>query len=647
MLNVFRKRQSLVKIVLGFVLFLVCITMVITLIPGMTGDTGDTASNPVVAEVAGDKITSFEVQQSLQQVSQRNRIPSEMMPFYSTQILNEMVLEKASLQEASRLGLKVSESELLEQLRQNPNIFPNGNFIGQQKYEDLVSEQFGTNVAQFEERFRQALLLDKLRQLVGDSATVSPEEIRKAFIDANEKVVLDYAVLTPEDFKKGISPSDSALQDYFKSKKEQFRVPEKRSVKVLKVESRKIQETIKIPEGEAEKYYRDHMYNYRVPERVSVSHILLKADQKDAAKVAEARKKAEDLLKKLKAGADFEALAKQDSDDKASAANGGWLGWVVRKQTVTEFENAAFSLQPGTLSDPVKTVYGIHIIKVMVHEQAHVLSLEKEKPTIQATLLQEKTQRVVDEEAEQADAALKRSPADIETVAQKHYGVVLTLPPFAQDEPVPNVGAPPEFAKEVFGLQKGQAGSSFAVSEGYVIPVLVDVFPPHLAEYAEVKDQVQKAYIQDQAREKAFSKAAELAKILERQEKKDLKKAAQGLSLTVKNSPPVTRNGTIPSLGNVKDLDPKMFQIPAGGIAGPLPLRDGKVVYQVASRDSPKEEDLAKQKDQIQEQLLDEKRRVAFEVFQDSLKNKLTASGRLKIHKDALAQLTGSSGSKP
>ena len=196
MLNVFRKRQSLVKIVLGFVLFLVCISMVITLIPGIT-DTADTAANPVVAEVAGDKITAFEVQQSLQQVSQRNKIPPEMMPFYSSQILNEMVLEKAGLQEANRLGLKVAESELLEQLRQNPNIFPNGNFVGQQRYEDLVSEQFGMNVAQFEERFRQAVLLEKLRELVSDSVRVSPEEIRKAFMEENEKAVLDYVLFSP------------------------------------------------------------------------------------------------------------------------------------------------------------------------------------------------------------------------------------------------------------------------------------------------------------------------------------------------------------------------------------------------------------------------------------------------------------------
>ena len=646
MLNVFRKRQSLVKIVLGFVLFLVCISMVITLIPGIT-DTADNAANPVVAEVAGDKITAFEVQQSLQQVSQRNKIPPEMMPFYSSQILNEMVLEKAGLQEANRLGLKVAESELLEQLRQNPNIFPNGNFIGQQKYVDLVSEQFGMNVAQFEERFRQAVLLEKLRELVSDSVRVSPEEIRKAFIEENEKAVLDYVVFSPEDFKKGISPSDSVLQDYYKSKKDQFPVPEKRSVKILKVETRKVQETVKVPEGDAEKFYREHMDNYRVPERVSASHILLKADQKDAGKMDEARKKAEDLLKKLKAGADFVAMAKQYSDDKGSAANGGVLGWVIRKQTVPEFEKAAFSLQPGALSDPVQTVYGIHIIKVTAHEQPHVQPLTEAKPVIEATLLQEKMQRAVAEEVEQANAALKRSPADIESVAEKHHGVVLTPPPFAQNEPVPNFGAPPEFNQAVFGLQKGQVGPSFPVGDGYAIPILLDVIPSHPAEFAEVKAQVQSVYIQEQAREKSFSKAKDLAKILEQQEKKDLKKAAQGLGLTVKTSPPVTREGTIPSLGNVKDLDPKTFQMPVGGIAGPMPMGNGQVVYQIESREPPKEEDLAKQKEQVQERLLGQKRRLAFDVFQDNLKSKLNSSGRLKIHKDALAAITGAAGSKP
>src|SRR5689334_10386829 len=101
MLNIFRKSQTLVKVIFGVILGLVVITMTITLIPGLTGDINDLAGNPVVAEVSGDKITEFDVQQSLQQVSTRNKIPPQMMPFYTNQIVNELILEKASVAEAT------------------------------------------------------------------------------------------------------------------------------------------------------------------------------------------------------------------------------------------------------------------------------------------------------------------------------------------------------------------------------------------------------------------------------------------------------------------------------------------------------------------------------------------------------------------
>jgi len=149
----------------------------------------------------------------------------------------------------------------------------------------------------------------------------------------------------------------------------------------------------------------------------------------------------------------------------------------------------------------------------------------------------------------------------------------------------------------------------------------------------------------DCKQEKASAKAKELAKALEQQDKKDLKKAAKSLGLTASTSLPITRDGSIPSLGPLKDVDPKTFQIPVGGIGGPVQKGDGEVIYQIEWRGPPKEEELAPQKDQIQAQLLNEKRRAAFDIFQDSLKSKLIASGRLKINKEALAQVAGA-GSK-
>jgi peptidyl-prolyl cis-trans isomerase D len=646
MLNIFRQRQTLVKVVFGVILFLVVVSMAITLIPGLTGDIGDTA-NPVVAEVAGDKITEFEVQQSIQQVSQRNKIPPEMMPFYANQILNELVLEKASLKEADRLGLKVEESELLSQLRRDPNLFPNGGFIGQQQYEDVVAERFGMSVGQFEERYRQAMLLDKLRLFVTDSMTVAPEDVHKTFLAEGEKMVVDYVALNPNDFKKEINPSDSALEEYFKTNKDRYQVPEKRSAKILLLNRLKLKEGVTISDADRKKYYQDHLETYRVPERVTVQHILFKADPKNPADLEKAKTKAQDVLKKLKSGADFTAMAKQYSDDKQTGVIGGLLPNITRKQTVPEFENAAFNLSPGALSDLVQTMYGIHIIKSISHDQAHLQTMEEAKGVLDPLLIEEKSKKVVADAAEQASQALAKAPSDMGAIAEKYHAEVLAPPPFAQIDVLPHIGAAAGFMQEVFGLEKNHAGPAFEVAEGYVIPVLLDIFPAHPAGLAEVKEQVKNDFINEQIKAKAMAKANELAKALEQQDTKDLKKAAKSLGLTVKTSPAVTRDGSIPSLGPVKDLGPKVFSMAAGSVGGPVTVQGFPVVFQFASREPPNEAEFASKKTAIQERLLNDKRKLAFDVFQDSLKKKLLSSGDLKFHQDAVAKLTSAANTGP
>src|SRR3989304_6214120 len=132
MLRIFRSQKTAIRLFVGGILVLVALSMVIYLIPGFTGMSDDPTISETVAEVAGEKIRTFELQQTVTQVSQANRIPSEMMGLYTSQVLNDMILEKVSLREARRLGLQVAESELATRLRQNPDLFPGGKFVGQQ-----------------------------------------------------------------------------------------------------------------------------------------------------------------------------------------------------------------------------------------------------------------------------------------------------------------------------------------------------------------------------------------------------------------------------------------------------------------------------------------------------------------------------------
>ena len=640
MLNIFRRKDMVTRFVVGSILVLIALAMVITLIPGiMDPTTTGAVPSGLVAEVGGEEITSRDLQQKLFQISRQSNIPPVMMPIYYSSILNQMVLEKATMQEAKRLGLEISTSEWREKLQQDPTLFPGGTFVGQQQYENIMAAN-GMTVAQFEQSYRDAMLHEKLRQVVTDSINVAPEEVVSAFHRENEKVVLDYVFLKPVDFRNDIRPSDAELEAYFEENRDGYPVPEKRSVQILYVEKQKVREATAVTEEEIQEYYESNKDSYRVEERVLVSHILLRTPDKTPDKLEEVRQKAAGLLEQLKDGADFATLAKENSEDQTTAPSGGDLGGIVRNQTVPEFENAAFTLEPGTVSDLIETVYGIHILKVDAHEQSYLRTLEQVKPEIQNKLLEEKVASGIFDLAEQAAAALRRSPDEIESLAERYDGVVVAPPSFARGETLQRVGNSPEFMEEVFSMETGEVAPPILGPDGYAVPLLLEVVPTHPGEYAEVQDQVREDYINGQSREMAQAKAQELSKSLELQGEKDLGLAARALNLAVETTQPVTRQGTIPSFGNVDELGPQVFTAEVGEVVGPDSAGGGYVIFQVASREPAQEEDMEQQASRILQRLLNQKRQLAFESFQDSLAERLTASGDLRIYEDVLAQLT-------
>ncbi len=640
MLNIFRRKDIVTRFVVGSILVLIAVAMVITLIPGIM-DTSTTGAipNAVVAEVGGEEVTSWDLQRRLFQVSRQSNIPPEIMPIYYSSILNRMILEKVTIQEAGRLGLEVSRDEWQARLQQDPNLFPDGKFVGQQQYEDMIAAN-GMTVAQFEQGYRDAMLNEKLRQVVTDSLTVTPEEVSATFHNENEKVLLDYVFLNPASFQDEVSTSEDELKAYFEETRGSYPVPEKRSVQMLYVENQKLREATTVSEEEIQEYYDSNKDNYRIEERVQVSHILLRTPDKTPEKVEEVQKKASGLLEQLKEGADFAALAEENSEDPGSAPNGGDLGWIVRQQTVPEFENAAFTLEPGTLSDLIETVYGFHILKVMAHEQPLLRTLEQVKVEIQSALLEEKVNSGIFQMAEQSATALRRAPEDIESLAEQYGAVVLAPPPFVRGETLPRIGNSPSFMEEVFALEKGEVALPIQGPDGYAVPLLLDVFPGHSGEYEEVQEQVRMNYVSVKSREMAQTKADQLTERLDQLEKRDLKQAARALDLAVEVTEPLTRQGAIPSFGNMSELGPKPFKAEVGEVVGPVLAGGGHIFYQVASREPAKEEDLEQQAMAIHQRLLTRKRQLTFETYQDNLKDNMASAGDLWINEDAIAQLT-------
>lgn len=204
----------------------------------------------------------------------------------------------------------------------------------------------------------------------------------------NELAALEKRVNNPDTFNQLLQKQNMTRDDLQQTLKE--------DLSIQKYVQEKIVPAVQVSDAEAKAFYDQNADKMKRPERVQVSHILVRVpqDATDAQKAA-AKKKAEDLLQQIKSGADFAELAKSNSDDPGSKPRGGDLGWISRGQTVKPFEDAAFALKPQQVSDVVESPFGYHIIKQTAHQDAGAVSFEEAKPRIVDFLKQQKVDQAV------------------------------------------------------------------------------------------------------------------------------------------------------------------------------------------------------------------------------------------------------------
>ncbi len=635
MFQFFRRRDTLVRWFLGGLLVLVCVTLVITLIPGLTAPSS-TDDVSVLATVAGDPVTALELQQQFQQISRGNRVPSEMMALYAPQLLNQMMLEKVGLYEAQRLGLMVSPTELAEQLRQMPGLFPGGQFIGSDRYRDMVEQRFGMNVSQFEEKLRDSALSDKLRRVVTDGVIVTDDQVDLEYRRRNDKVKLDYVTFKAGDFAPQVEVREDDLKAFFGRNRNRYNVPEKRDLKLLYLDQARLRDQVQVTDQDIRQAYQRDKDRYRVEDRAQVAHILLKTVGKTPPQVEELEKKAQELLQKARSGADFAELAKQNSEDTATQPKGGDLGWISRGQTVPEFEKVAFSMEPGRISDVVKTGYGLHIIKVIARQQARQLSLEDVRAQLLQQVKTEKAAQLKQQTADGLRAALRRQNKNLQAAAAELKLPVLDAPAHTRGAPLPIVGSPAPVDEAAFLLKAGEVSDVLSASDSLAVVRVEQILPAHPAELAEVRSQVEQNYRMEKAAELALNRARELAD--RARSLGDLKKAAAAQKLKVESSEPLNQQGSLPNLGSIAPA----FEKKVGEIVGPLPVNNGQTVfvYSVAEQTFSTPEERGKSRESLRSELLDGKRNVVFQLYLESLKERMVKEGKVKVNEVALKRFT-------
>jgi peptidyl-prolyl cis-trans isomerase D len=644
------------KIILGGMLLIICAAMVITLIPGGLG--ADLMGQPgkgVIAKVDGGDITADQVRQTARQMAQQQAAQyganaSMLMPFLmqqaTRQAAEQLITRQALLAEAGRLGIHVTPQEVQDELqhgRYSATFFPGGNFIGQGEYERLLS---GANLTPttFEDAVSKDIVLTKLQALISGSASVSDSEIRKQFIKQNTKVKFDYAVLKQDDLRKGLHPIDAELKAFFESHKNTYAnsIPEKRKIKYAVVDFNKFEGGVQVGRDELQSYYDQHRDQYRTPEQVKVSHILIKtplpgADGKvDEKGVTDAQHRAEDLLKQIKGGAKFEDLAKKYSEDPGSAKEGGSLGFIGKGRTVPEFEKAAFSLPKGQISDLVKSSYGFHIIRVDDKQDAHMKTLDEVKDQIEPVLKQQRTQQLAQKQAEEL---LKQARAEGLDSAAAAKGVsVITTDFVGRKDLLPGLGPATQFMDGVFGATEKSPPDMAATSQGFAVYQLLAVKPASTPTFEEIRSKVEEEFKNERASILLTQKTQELSDRAKAEH--DLKRAAKELGATVKTSDFVLPDAQVPEIGSLAGPASVAFTMKPGEISGPINSGANGVVLALVDAQPPTDTDFAAKRDQIRDSLLQGKQQQLFGLFVSNLRDQMEKSGKIKINQDEMKALT-------
>ncbi|HSC28418.1 MAG TPA: peptidyl-prolyl cis-trans isomerase [Vicinamibacterales bacterium] len=548
-------------------------------------------------------------------------------------IIQQMIEEELALAEASRLKITASDAEVRARILALPAFQENGRFIGDQRYRQLLQMQNPPmRPDEFEEQVRRGIILEKLQGALTEWVTVGDSQVDAEYRRRNEKVKLAVVAFPADKFRDGVTATDDELTAHFEADKERYRIPEKRKVRYALIDLNAIRERTQIPPQDIERQYVDNREVYSTPEQVRASHILFMTEGKDEAAV---RKQAEEVLARAKAGADFAKLANEYTDEEVGKSRGGDLDFFGRGQMAPEFEEAAFALQPGELSDIVKTQFGLHIIKVTDRRAAATKSLDEVRSQIEDQLRWQRAQDEMQKIADGLGGTLQK-PEDLDSVARARGLTVSESGFFSSDEPITGLGIAPGVGQEAFRMKQGEVSDAIRTPQGIVYATVTGIQEARLPSLDEVRARVRDDVVKKKALEAARQKAASLAAGLK---SGDLAAAAKAAGLEVTTTDLIARGAPIANTGVSPAIDEAAFALPAGAVSQPIVTDTGAVVVKVLEKKDVTAEEIASGRHAVKEDLLGAERDRFYGAYMAKVRERLR--DRIQINSEVLAQLLG------
>ncbi|MFO7784278.1 MAG: SurA N-terminal domain-containing protein [Thermodesulfobacteriota bacterium] len=533
--------------------------------------------------------------------------------------LQELIDDKLLSQEARRIGLGVTEDEIRNEIMSYPAFQFQGRF-DERAYHSVLNQN-RMKPEDFEATIAQVLLKDKVSQVMTAFLPVTDQEAQEYYTFTNQQVQISFLTISHDTFLESVEVDPGEIGTYFEEHREDYRLPDQVRVAYIEVRPERFMERARLAEEEIRAYYEENLDRYKEKKQVKARHILFRleqnASQEEEDKVKE---RALEVLQQAGSGEDFAELARTHSEGP-TRDDGGELGYFSEGDMVKPFEEAAFSMKPGEISEPVRTPFGFHIIKVEDVLEARTKPLDEVRGEIREALV---GIAAADMAHEKALSLIDQMPydVDLESYAAEQDMPIEKTPLFSRDQEVPGVGGGDKLQEVIFSLEPHYVSDVIEHDGRFYIFQVIEEKPSYLPELEEVAEKVREDLISERARDKALSAARDLLERLRDGEEWD--KLAENEGLTPEMSDYFKRDESIQGIGSVPEIQEAAFSLDE---QDPYPQevfesRNGYHIIRWEESKGIDEHEFEEAKEEVKASLKGMHHRVMFNEWLDNLRKK-------------------------
>ncbi|MFZ0942271.1 MAG: SurA N-terminal domain-containing protein [Syntrophobacteraceae bacterium] len=436
------------------------------------------------------------------------KVPDELMRALNLkeQALQRLIQHYLILRGAKDLGLTATNDEVRLKILEIPAFQTEGKFDAK-RYE-YVLRQMRMSPEIFEQQMSEDITSNKVLAFIRGRAVVSEDEILTDYHLNRDQIKVAYVVLDPGPFENNVSVTEPALQSFYNDNQKRYMEPERREIAYVALNLEDLEKEIHPSENEINRYYEDNAARFQLEKQVRAQHILLRV-KPDAppAEVDNIRARAQKILDEARQGKDFAGLARKYSQDEATAKKGGELGFFTSKQMDKDFSAAAFAMEPGEISELVRTPHGFEIIKSEQKTESRTVPVAQVRDEIIKDIRSQSAQDIAFKQARNLrDLAYARKDigkAALEMKMKVSGPVWITM---SEDQPV----FPAPVKAKLFELGEGDVSDMLELPGGFAVAQVKSIKRPQPIPFANIKDKVTTDFRADQAKGLAQKTASEI-----------------------------------------------------------------------------------------------------------------------------------------